>query len=912
LWETVNALCQQASTPEGRDAIAQRQAGPDEVVMAGDDYVLAAVDAEDFPHKSISEIIVDGVGLKRDVVGLAVSHDYFHDFKMKYSKTGTEILGLPAHKQLEFFRALILRMITIESKFADGPHPLEGRTNCPARRKEPCMLLRFLMTDLLRRKLPLDEGDMIALVKMLIAIHSLVVRYATRPLMEVATRTVEKYVKSNGLSAPLRVVLQALIERLRKSYERYLDGTVIVLEALLATGDNLPLDPGEAWSDRALADLQQLEPQQRDAWSALICHAQSASGSKPSAKWSKTASPLLDAVGYDELADHLAVWASLVDRPRTQPIENSRNWQPDPNLLIVEKHALTLKGFAWMASGLESADLARGLGLMAQSAYRKIPGMGARAVSLGNACVWSLGQMPGQHGLSQLAILKVRVKFGTAQKGIEKALNATAERLGYPRDEVEEMGVPAYGMEEVGHLRAQAGDFKAELAVTGTASTELRWIKPDGKVQKSIPQAVKSDYPGELKELKTAAKDIQKMLPAQGERIDRLFLERKAWSVAKWRDRYLDHPLMGTLARRLIWVLQDGDVSRAVMYCDGVLMDERGSTVDVTSADATVSLWHPIGQSTDDVLAWRDFLEKHEIVQPLKQAHREVYLLTDAERQTSTYSNRFAAHVLKQHQFHALCARRGWKNKLRLMVDDEYPPASRELPKWNLRAEFWIEGAGDNWGTDTTESGTYLYLVTDQVRFYAIDAATVTAHAGGGGYGWGAWREGNEPLPIALSEIPRLVLSEIMRDVDLFVGVASVGNDPNWADGGPEATYRDYWNGFSFGELSATAETRKSILQRLIPRLKIADQCSFEGRFLVVKGKIRTYKIHLGSGNILMAPTDTYLCIVPKASAVSSATGKVYLPFEGDRTMAIVLSKAMLLADDTKIKNQSILSQIGA
>lgn len=50
--------------------------------------------------------------------------------------------------------------------------------------------------------------------------------------------------------------------------------------------------------------------------------------------------------------------------------------------------------------------------------------------------------------------------------------------------------------------------------------------------------------------------------------------------------------------------------------------------------------------------------------------------MTDAERRTERYSNRFAAHILRQHQFNALCGARHWKNKLRLMVDDEYPPAS--------------------------------------------------------------------------------------------------------------------------------------------------------------------------------------------------------------------------------------------
>jgi hypothetical protein len=104
--------------------------------------------------------------------------------------------------------------------------------------------------------------------------------------------------------------------------------------------------------------------------------------------------------------------------------------------------------------------------------------------------------------------------------------------------------------------------------------------------------------------------------------------------------------------------------------------------------------------------------------------------------------------------------------------------------------------------------------------------------------------------------------------------------------------------------------TRKESLERLIPRLKIAAQCSFYDKFLVVRGKLRTYKIHLGSGNILMEPNDQYLCIVPKQSATATSKKKIFLPFEGDNTLSIILSKAMLLAADDKITDPTITRQI--
>ena len=60
-----------------------------------------------------------------------------------------------------------------------------------------------------------------------------------------------------------------------------------------------------------------------------------------------------------------------------------------------------------------------------------------------------------------------------------------------------------------------------------------------------------------------------------------------------------------------------------------------------------------------------------------------------------------------------------------------------------------------------------------------------------------------------------------------------------------------------------------------------------------------------------MDPNDQYLCIVPTQSPATGGLGtKLFLPFEGDRTLAIILSKAFLLAADKNIKDPTILHQI--
>ena len=76
----------------------------------------------------------------------------------------------------------------------------------------------------------------------------------------------------------------------------------------------------------------------------------------------------------------------------------------------------------------------------------------------------------------------------------------------------------------------------------------------------------------------------------------------------------------------------------------------------------------------------------------------------------------------------------------------------------------------------------------------------------------------------------------------------------------------------------------------------------------MVRGDLRTYRIHLGSGNVAMEPGDTYLRIVPKLD--QGPVARVFLPFHDDPMLSLILSKAFLLANDAAISDRSIASQI--
>ncbi|MBL8057102.1 MAG: DUF4132 domain-containing protein [Anaerolineales bacterium] len=812
-----------------------------------------------------------------------------YTLKLKDTPTGRLILAADAEAQ----KASLLAMLAWHTRSAPGRSLL-----APEWHQRWCMLGAIF--DLLRRRLPFAPAEVAAVLEWALRLG----QPHWRGLGQLV-RVLADYQAHHPLTDEMRTLTLALADQWQTAGRSPAaqQQAIRLRELAGAGGESVPVASGEPWAAAARADLAGLPEPARGAWARLLRLGAQASGSTPSARWLKQARALRDEIGGDACQAAQLRWFALVAQPRPDGPE-ARRWELD------SVNVGCLRGLAWLGADRPDADLARGLAALAGVCFRKLPGLGPRAPRLGNACLWALGQMPGPAGLAQLAILNARLKTSAARKVIAAALAAAGERAGLSPRELAERLVPDFGLTAVGERRVPLGDCLAEVVVAGTTEVELRWRRPDGRRSTAVPAPVKTAHAAELKELKQSLADLRRMLPAQRDRLESLYLAGQKWPYAAWREHYLDHPLVGTLARRLIWKFSRGDQAASGIWRAGRIEGRAGPALDWLDAHTQVELWHPLNADSAVVLEWRAWLTDQAVRQPFKQAHREVYLLTDAERATATYSNRFAAHLLRQHQFNALCAARGWQNQLRLLVDDDYQPALRLLPEWGLRAEFWIEGVGQAYGEDTTAAGAYRHVVTDQVRFYALDACRNWAHAGGGGYAGDRRQEPAEPLPLA--QIPPLVFSEVMRDVDLFVGVASVGNDPAWADGGPQGRPVDYWARYAFGTLAPTAETRRQVLADVLPRLKIAPRCRLADRFLVVRGDRRTYKIHLGSGNILMEPNDQYLCIVPARGPAALAAGPVFLPFEGDQTLAVILSKAFLLAADAKITDPTILRQISS
>jgi Domain of unknown function (DUF4132) len=569
-------------------------------------------------------------------------------------------------------------------------------------------------------------------------------------------------------------------------------------------------------------------------------------------------------------------------------------------------NTVLLRGLIYLASAWDPVVTGPMLADFAlRHCYQSAPNGGIRDEKPGNACLWALSHMPNGAGVPWMARIWARVKYPKFRARIDAALNEAAAACGMSRGELDELCMPGHGLDAAGKVALEAGGGTASLTVRGR-KVGIEWRSEAGKPVRAPTAAMKADKAG-LQAAKTLAKEIETDLATGMIRLQRLYLEDRFWPAEIWRQRYLDHPLLGTLARLLIWHVDGPNGRVAALWVDGGLRDDAGAPVD--DAGAQIRLWHPIDEAPEAVLAWRERLAALQIVQPFAQAWREIYRVTDAELATATYSNRWAGHILKQHQFMSLARLQGWTVTHRMWVDARNnEPAHLVVPAHDIVADYWVEGAGNPDDPEVLESNAYVYISTDRLTFSRIASGAAAKDSAHG-------PPRSDTIPIA--DVPPVVFSEVMRHCDLFTAIASIASDPAWYDRGrgaahPDQWHRDamqYWERESTVALREAARVRHALLEAIVPRLSIAGQCSFDDRTLVVRGKLQTYRIHIGSAAVTILPLMRHLCIVP-VSAEGWEDGRIYLPFEGDRTLSVILSKAVLLAADDKITDPMILRQL--
>jgi Domain of unknown function (DUF4132) len=642
-------------------------------------------------------------------------------------------------------------------------------------------------------------------------------------------------------------------------------------------------DPGRGpWSQIVFDEIAAKDEITASAWRGLLEHCRALEQTVPGTMWKRGSGDLVRALGESEVWQTLERWLTLGPTPG-QPSEASSP---------IEDSAYQ-KGVVWLLALSHRPEMASVIGDFGVACLRKIPMIGAVSQKVGLACVQALGSMECSQAISQLARLRAKVKYSVAQRLIAKCLQQAAESSGLTVDELEELAVPGYALDAEGNMEMAVGDVQAMIRLSSDGHFGVFWKDADGKTIKSVPSRVRKVFAKEAKAVSGLAKEVEQVYSAQCVRLESSFVGLRTMTPEHWRQHFIEHPLAGLLGRRLIWVFSNEQGwERCGLCCDGQIRDSRGEVIDPSPA-TKVRLWHPLSSEASELRQWREHIFTAPLRQPFRQAFREFYQVTDEERETKMYSNRFAGIVMRQHQFSSLCRARGWNYRLMGAQFDGFNVPTKLLAPWNMHAEFYVDLPSDRDPSlaasalgEQSDFGINLFLGSDQVRFY---------------------RDRRE---IAIEDVPAIVYSEIMRDVDLFTSVSAVGNDESWSDQGDRGT-GVLGSRMDLDEITAILALRIEMLSRVLPLTAIAQHCKIEKSWLEVRGKLGSYRIHISSGTVYrLTGAGVRHLSIPQKLLQGVAVDFATFPIELDHRTEMILRKAHVLANDWDTTSPDLIRQL--
>ncbi len=450
--------------------------------------------------------------------------------------------------------------------------------------------------------------------------------------------------------------------------------------------------------------------------------------------------------------------------------------------------------------------------------------------------------------------LKESRQFGAQRRESEKKAWATAmENLAMTAEyaDVERMTWALEGekMEELRPLMepTELEGVRVWLEIDDTGSAELA-VEKNGKRLKSVPKQLKDQET--VVRLKDTVKELKEQKRRAKESLERAMVERTEFALDEL-ETIVANPVLVPMLEALVFT--DGARNGFLKRQDGRLRWTGLSGKEQSLADGLrLRLAHPHDLMTSgEWSGYMHFLYEQKLVQPFKQVFREYYPLTEDERQEKNVSRRYAGHQVQPQKTVALLRGRGWT------VDYE-EGLQKVYYKENLIVRMYA--LADWFSPADIEAPTL-----EVIRFYDRNTGKI----------------------VDLEKIPPILFSEAMRDMDLVVSAAHVGGVD------PEASH-------------STVEMRTAIAGELLKLLKLSN-VSYAGSHARIQGKLANYSVHMGSG-VVHAEAVGMLAILP---VHSQARGRIFLPFaDEDPKTAEIMAKIILLAEDGKIKDPSILNQI--
>lgn len=368
----------------------------------------------------------------------------------------------------------------------------------------------------------------------------------------------------------------------------------------------------------------------------------------------------------------------------------------------------------------------------------------------------------------------------------------------------------------------------------------------DGKKLKSIPAKLRKDKT--ILNLKEQVKILRDQYKRTRKSLEEAMIRGDVFSLSEIRT-LMSHPVVSPMLRNLVLVTQPG---KNIGFFDENELHSPDGKMHSISKDETFRIAHCTDLHESKI--WSEFQRdcfSQKRIQPFKQIFRELYLPTEDELTSKTVSRRYAGHQVQPKKTVALLKGRGWT------VDYD-----EGLQKVYHKENFVVR----------------IYAIADWFTPSDVEAPTLETLRF-------EYRDSHKEVPF--SEIDPRIFSEVMRDVDLVVSVAHVGGID------PEASH-------------STIEMRQVLVEETSLLLSLKN-VKIKGNHILINGEIGNYSVHLGSGIVHRQPGG-YVAIIP---VHGQHRGRLFLPFvDDDPKSAEILSKVLLLSEDGKIKDPTVLRQL--
>nr|WP_286197006.1 DUF4132 domain-containing protein [Tropicibacter sp. R15_0] len=192
-------------------------------------------------------------------------------------------------------------------------------------------------------------------------------------------------------------------------------------------------------------------------------------------------------------------------------------------------------------------------------------------------------------------------------------------------------------------------------------------LNPDGKSIKTLPAGDDDNTKASKKQLSAAKRELKQVITLQGERLYEALCAERRWQIDDWMRDFRQHPLMGRLTERVIWLGEDAQgqiVSAFRPTAEGDYVDADDNEVDPLQF-STIRLAHGALLSEAEAQAWESHLADYEVKplfaqfgRPLLALEGEMSKATQIEDRkgwiTDTFSFRGASSKLGYERGEAL------------------------------------------------------------------------------------------------------------------------------------------------------------------------------------------------------------------------------------------------------------------